>query len=262
MKKNTIFFLWISLLLVGIFSGCRPKVSTETGSVNIEVKNVAGDQNLILETGVYTTALGHDFSVSAFKYYVSNIQLKKADGTIYTYTRDSSYFLVNEWVAASKIIPLKNIPAGEYKQLIFVLGVDSTKNYAPAAEHAGSLDPGEGMYWTWSSGHIFWKIEGSSPMINNNGSDRFAFHIAGAGGVPSATTINNVKIITIDFGTEVLKVATGTKPEVHIQADILKIFEGDLPYSIVENPMVTDLSKESGTLARNAAGMFSFKEIH
>ncbi|MBX7241357.1 MAG: hypothetical protein K1X92_06360 [Bacteroidia bacterium] len=262
MNTKNLFLTVSSFLLVVLLSSCGPKVNTETGDINLEVKNVVGDQSLILSTGVYTNAAGHQFSVNTFKYYISNIQLRKEDGSLFTYPKDESYFLINELDAASKIVSLQDIPAGDYKQLIFVLGVDSTKNYAPAAEHTGTLDPGEGMYWTWSSGHIFWKLEGSSPDINNSGSDKFAYHIAGAGGIPSALTINNVKTITIDFGTEKLSVADGSKPEVHIKADILKIFNGDLPFSIVDYPMVTDLSKESGTLAKNAANMFSFDKIH
>lgn len=262
MNRKNSFLSIVSFFLIVFSSACGPKINTETGDLNIEVKNMAGDQSLILGTGVYTNAAGHSFSVNTFKYYVSNIQLRKEDGSLFTYPKDESYFLINELDASSKIIALKDIPAGEYKQLIFVLGVDSLKNYAPAAEHVGTLDPGEGMYWTWSSGHIFWKIEGSSPAINNSGSDKFAYHIAGAGGIPSALTINNVKTITIDFGTEKLSVADGAKPELHIKTDVLKIFNGDLPFSIVEYPMVTDLSKESGTLAKNASNMFSFDKIH
>lgn len=261
MRNQFLSRFWI-LLLPFVLWGCGPKVNNETGGMKIEFSHRMGSQNLIAGTGVYTNAAGHTFSVERFKYYVSNIQLKKADGTTFTYPRNNSYFLVDDATAASKVISLTDIPAGEYTQLIFVLGVDSAKNYAPAAEHVGALDPGEGMYWTWNSGHIFWKLEGNSPDINNSGSDKFAYHIAGAGGIPGAPTTNNLETITVDFGSETLPITEGGKPELHIVTDVLKIFNGTLPFSIVDSPMVTDLSKESETLAANAAKMFLFDGIH
>ena len=56
------------------------------------------------------------------------------------------------------------------------LGIDSTTNMGGAM--AGDLDPMKGMYWTWQSGYINFKLEGSSnlcPTFKNE----FQFHFGG-----------------------------------------------------------------------------------
>ena len=43
---------------------------------------------------------------------------------------------------------------------------------------AGDLDPSKGMYWSWQSGYINFKIEGNSPSCKTRKS-KFQFHIGG-----------------------------------------------------------------------------------
>lgn len=96
----------------------------------VEFDNVIGGVNLQLNTGSYTNASGETFKVSLLNYYISNIKLQNADGTTYTVPRDSSYFLIKE-ENPSQLITLRDIPAGNYTGISFVLGVDSLKSTAP-----------------------------------------------------------------------------------------------------------------------------------
>ena len=62
------------------------------------------------------------------------------------------------------------------------------------SQRTGVLDPsgaGADMYWTWNSGYIFFKMEGTSPAATGMGNS-FMYHIGGFGGY-SAPTINNIK---------------------------------------------------------------------
>lgn len=79
---------------------------------------------------------------------------------------------------------LKNIPAGEYKEIRFLLGVDSLKSIAPASERTGVLDPADRWRWKsyrmWNSGYIFVKVEGTSPQApldSASNSNKFRYHI-------------------------------------------------------------------------------------
>jgi hypothetical protein len=49
--------------------------------------------------------------VTAIKYIISNVVLTKEDGTIFTYPKSESYFIVDELNANSRIINLTNVPA-------------------------------------------------------------------------------------------------------------------------------------------------------
>jgi hypothetical protein len=63
-----------------------------------------------------------------------------------------------------------------FTQVSFDLGIDSITNVSGA--FGGDLDPTKGMYWTWQSGYINFKLEGkaSNSSANNN---EFQFHLGG-----------------------------------------------------------------------------------
>ena len=44
--------------------------------------------------------------------------------------------------------------------------------------HSGALDPSNGMFWSWQSGYINFKIEGLSPSCVTR-KNKFQFHIGG-----------------------------------------------------------------------------------
>ena len=258
MTKSYLFYLLLACL--AIISACKdpqPEPDDNTGKMRIEIGHVAGDENLILTTGVYTTSLGEKVSVDILKYYLSNFQLTKADGTIYTIPQDSCYFLIDAENASTRMFYLKNLPKGEYTALTFVMGVDSATNYAPVEEHVGALDLANGMFWTWNEGHIFFKMEGTSPSVTNG----YRYHIAGAGGKPGAAVANNLKTVTIPFGQNVA-VAKDIAPEIHLKGDILKVFDGNKPISVLEYSNVQSPNNQSKMIANNYATFFRLDLIH
>lgn len=111
--------------------------------------------------------------LSACKFYVSNLQLfDHTKSVIQSYKEpilidllDSGYYCMNLMGDNNKV-----------RYLEFTLGLDSITN--SNASFVGDLDPIHGMYWTWQSGFIMIKIEGSSTESKSkNGS--FTFHIGG-----------------------------------------------------------------------------------
>ncbi|MBL7829527.1 MAG: hypothetical protein JNK41_00755, partial [Saprospiraceae bacterium] len=155
---------FMSIVLVSI-SSCKKDdnvTPTGTSSITVEFDNVANGNTLVLGKD-YTNANGDVMNFSMFNYYVSNFSLVKSDGTVFTIPKDSCYFLIKEEGGENAEIELKNIPAGDYKELRFMVGVDSLKSVSPVSERTGVLDPagdGAGMYWAWNSGYIFVKTEG------------------------------------------------------------------------------------------------------
>lgn len=240
-----------------VFTGCKkndddqgtvtPPVSTDPGVVNIEFKNMVGSQNLQLNTGNYTNEMGQPFTVSTFKYYVSNLRLKKSDGTFYSVP--NSYYLIDQEVNNSNKILLSNVPAGNYTALEFVIGVDSTRNCSGA--QTGALDPGNGMFWTWNSGYIFLKLEGTSSAST---SSSLTFHIGGFKG-----TNNCIRNAAINFSSN-LVVSSTKSPILEINANILEMFKSPTAIDF-STTSFTMGGPTSVTVANNYIDMFSFNSI-
>ncbi len=63
-----------------------------------------------------------------------------------------------------------------YSKVKFNIGVDSTTNVSGALGR--DLDPTKGMYWTWQSGYINLKLEGTSNLCKTRHNE-FQFHLGG-----------------------------------------------------------------------------------
>lgn len=259
-------FLAVLLLAVALFS-CKTTdpapdfLPTDTGTLALEFDNVAGSQDLAFGRA-YANAAGEGLTFSALKYYISNIELTRADGSTYTVPQDSSYFLIDESVAASHIVRLRQVPAGNYTGVRYLLGVDSLRSTMPLERRRGVLDPVIGeMYWTWNSGYIFFKAEGSSPAIaaDKNGNRNFMYHIGLFGGYQSPT-LNNLKAVRLTL-PEAVQVRKNTRPQVHLLADVLRVFDGPARISVAANPVVM-ASPFSATVATNLAQVFSVSHVH
>lgn len=252
------------IAFAGLFflSSCKKDSTPEynpnvTADLSVEFDNVAGSSDLQLNTGTYTNNAAQNFNVTKLKYYVSNFKLTNADGTVYTVPQKDCYFLIDESVADSHE-PLLSVPEGEYKTLSFMIGIDSLRNTMDVSQRTGVLDvsgAATDMYWSWNSGYIFFKMEGTSPVITGMGGV-YQFHVGGFGGYSSATP-NNLRTVTIDLiprGTA--KVKKGKDTNIHLFVDILKVLKGTTNVDFTTTSMVH--SSAAGTpLANNYASMIS-----
>lgn len=256
-------FLFCSCLLA---ASCDKNNSTESSSgvkapLSIEFDNIAGNQNLQLNTGKYRTSFGEEFSVDLLQYFISNVVLTRSNGERYVVPQDSCYFLIKEANPESRFARM-NIPEGDYVQLEFLLGVDSARSTMGIDFRTGVLDPsggmdGDGMYWGWNSGYIFFKMEGSSPNlpIDPSGQRKFRYHIGGFGGY-NVQNINNIKKIVLDLRAGgIPQVRVGRTANVHLMVDILKAFNGNTPIELAKNPSVM-FSEFSRNVANNYVDMF------
>lgn len=217
----------ISTALLALFSSCKkeqgtlPTETEKTGKVMLDFKNFAGSEVLEIQNGSYTyrNTNGDSFRVSAYKYYLSNIRLIKSDGT--EFQVPESYYLIDQSNTASFSRTLSDIPTGNYTTLKVLLGVDSTHNVSGA--QAGDLDPLYGMFWTWSTGYIMAKVEGSFKQQSGSPAG-MSFHLGGFTGKYSV-----LREVTLTL-PEVLTVAEASQPTIHFKSDILKWF--DSPHTI------------------------------
>ncbi len=221
--------------------------------LSVEFDNIAGADDLVLNTRAYTNVSGETFSVSKLKYFVSNFSLIKKDGSKYSVPQDSCYFLIDESDEATHE-PILNVPEGEYTSISFILGVDSLRSTLDTDHRTGVLNPATlaaDMYFDQNSGYIFFNMEGSSAAA---GTGNFMYHVGGYGG-SSSSTINNIKTITLDLtsrGTP--KVQAGKETNIHLMVDVLKVFTGSANVSIATNALVA-FDPFSVSIADNYANM-------
>jgi hypothetical protein len=257
----------LSLTAMLVMQSCNSDPDpNERNVLTLSFDNRVGNQSLVLGNSNYQNAVGENFNVTTFNYYISNISLKKTDGTVFVFPQDSSYFLIKETQPASKQVVLRHIPTGEYTSIAFTIGVDSLRNTMDISRRKGVLDPGDathdgdGMYWSWNSGYIFLKLEGTSPQVTPDpaGNQKFRYHIGGFGGY-NAKTFNNLRTVTLPLGVTA-KVGPEQKPTVEVVADIAKIFDGIQKVSLMKNSTVM-FSDYSSVIADNYTSMFRVSEV-
>lgn len=247
-----------SLALATVLAtGCKKDSdpsTPQTGVFAVELENAVGARPLNLNTNTYTTAAGDQFTVSTFKYYLSNFTLTKADGS--TYAVPNSYFLVDQAKSDSQHLDLKDVPVGDYTGLSFTVGVDSART--KAGNLTGVLDANNGMWWDWSKEFINVKLEGTSPQSPSRG---LVFHIAGFKGANGAN--NTIRTVSPAFPANTkLLIRPDHSPEIHLHVDVLGMFGAPNPvrFATVYNTMG---GPQSVRVANNlAAGMFEVEHIH
>ncbi len=250
--------LLVLLPLLMLLNGCGEQSTTPTaasGTVSISMHHIFADKDFALGTS-YSLANGEAMKGSLLRYYVSNIALQKIDGTMYTVPQDASYVLVDMSNPASLSFSFSGIPAGTYKVLYFVIGVDSLRSTMGLDKRTGVLDVGaasQDMYWSWNQGYIHFKLEGSYTSPNGSGDVRY--HIGGFGGY-STKTINCVRSVKVDLSGKPCIIASNQLTALHIGADVQKIFTGKQAISVAINNSVM-FAPFATTVADNYATMFS-----
>jgi hypothetical protein len=255
--KSTAFILAIFAFISCNKNAVETIDYSKTSRVTISFSHAVGEKGLSLANTAYVNPSGEEFKVTALKYFISNISFTKTDGSVYAVPQDSCYFIIDH-SQSSSLTPIVTTPAGQYTKMSFLIGVDSLRNTKDISQRLGALDPtgsAADMYWTWNSGYIFFKMEGSSP-VSPQTDKSFRYHIGLYGG-NSSGTINNIKRININFSPEnIVKVAESKNSTIYLKGDILKVFSSKNNISIASNSVVM-ATPNSASIAENYANMFT-----
>lgn len=225
---------YILLLLLGLSVCCESQAQQ-----SISFQHFVGDQTLVLEDSIKN---GNEeiLVVKRFKYYISNMVLIDAQGN--RQNIPDSYYLINEAEPNSKkiILPKSN---KNYSAIEFVLGVDSARNCSGI--QTGVLDPMQGMFWTWNTGYVFAKLEGSSPS-SSLPAHAFTYHIGGF-----RTGENVLKTIRLEIPGTVLP------KDLQVKVNLNAWFSGINTLLIAERPVCHSPGNLAMKIAANYAQMFS-----
>jgi hypothetical protein len=252
--KNIVAVMALAL----VFTSCSDDDNNEVtgqGNLKLEFDNVYGSSNLAFNTP-YTNSNGEIVKINNAIYIISNIVLTKTDGSIYTVPKSQSYFFVNEANAASTILNLPNIPAGNYNKVTFGVGVDQAQFDAGASGQNGmwEIAQGLGMTWSWAAGYKFIKFEGTVTSTSHNNAT-FRVHTGKTG------TIYNYSEVTLNLPDNAL-VRTNITPQVHIMADLKKVIDGTTVINFEEGLDVMGGTKVQNISANNVPSLFEVEHVH
>jgi hypothetical protein len=237
--------------LCGIFQANAQSNSTVramTGTMNISFINTVKEGPLVLDSMNYINSFNETYTVSRLKYYISNIALNNSQ---HGFTEPDSYHLIDAADSSSLNFSF-DAAANTYSSISFMVGVDSIKNVSGA--QSGALDPSRGMFWTWNSGYVMFKLEGSSP-VSSIFNHRIEYHIGGFEG-----PMNVVQLITIPLPAH-FKLDAGRSSEIIIMADLNKLWQGANDLKIAETAVTMAPGVLSKKIADNYNRMFSIKEV-
>lgn len=241
----------------------EPINPNDKNNVTLEFENRVAAQTLVLNDTKYTNSSGEDFTITTLNYFISNVALKKTDGTVVK--MPDHYFLVRQADKRTLMPVLKDVPAADYTEMTFTIGVDSVKSISAVDQRIGVLDVSsygsDNMYWSWNSGYIFFKMEGISTAAPTNagGLQKYQYHVGGFGG-RTAASVNNLRTVTLSLPS-VASVRKSKSPTIHLIADISKVFSGVSPVKIASAAVVMSPAA-AGPIANNYAKVFSVDHIH
>lgn len=250
MKNPIILTLVLSFALFSCKKKPEPVVPEPVGSVTVNMKHVVDNMDLVLNSS-YKTPHGDTIRITKFIYYISNIELVRTDNT--THKVPESYHLVDHSKPATVAIRLDQVPAGTYSGMRYMIGVDSTRNVSGA--QSGDLDQAKGMFWSWSTGYIFLKLEGTSNQSGavNKG---VTYHIGGHKGVNKAQRSG-----VIEFGSTAISVTDGSSSSVNLKVDVNEIFDSPNTLDFSQDYYIMSAGANAKKIADNYADMVSLLEI-
>ncbi|CAN5621119.1 hypothetical protein BH11BAC2_BH11BAC2_23560 [soil metagenome] len=205
-----------------LFQACKKEEESapqgyQTGSVSLDFANMVGTEVLdVTGSTSYMNAADDPFTVTEFRYYLSNFELLKSDGS--SFVIPDSYFLIKAGDPASLKRILKDVPGGVYTGVKFMIGIDSTHNVSGAQN--GDLDPINGMIWNWNTGYIFVKLEGQSV---NSPTGSYQYHISGFSDY-SPVNGNAIRYVNMNFNSDSLIVDGTRTAKVFLTTNLLDFF--------------------------------------
>lgn len=234
------------ILMICVFSSSFRVPGNKAGTLKLTFVNTANGKVISLRDSLYENAFGEIYSISKLKYYISNV-LIPGSGQL---PENDAYHLISAADAVNSFEITMN--AGNYKKVKFLLGVDSARNCSGA--QTGALDPTNDMFWTWNTGYIMFKLEGTSTASNAD-LNRIEHHIGGYKGVNNVAT-------SIDFNFDLpFSIKENSVTELVIEMNLDHYWKNASEIKISESPMWMTMGGMAKKIASNFGGLFSVMQV-
>ncbi len=171
----------------------------------------------------YADSLLH---IDLLKCYVGNIELLDINRQVIG--KDSAAYRLLDFSNRSSMnfsIPINNQKASYIR---LTLGVDSVTN--AAGVHCCALDPANGMYWSWQSGYIQFKLEGK-----DKSGQALNLHLGGFSNANMSSITTEIPIIRMVTGGPVLPPDRRSQDvTIHLNLDsFLELVHANKEYSLM-----------------------------
>ena len=133
-----------------------------------------GVRQIDLSDSAFAVNENSKFAIEVLKFYVADFRFLNKGKEVGR--EKNSYHLVDASIKSTLDFKISAPLQKEFDQLVFNLGIDSATNVSGVL--GGDLDPTKGMYWTWQSGYINFKLEGTSNLCKTRNNE-FQFHLGG-----------------------------------------------------------------------------------
>ncbi|UOX32218.1 hypothetical protein LXD69_09125 [Flavobacterium sediminilitoris] len=253
--KNIIALLSVFLVLTSCSNDDEVVNKESIGSIKLEFDQIYNDANFAANTP-YTNSNGEVIKVTKAKYIVSNVQLTKEDGSIYTVPKSESYFLIDELTPATTLVQIPNIPVGNYTKVTFGIGVDEEQFNLGATGQGNFLEIAQtaGMMWSWSAGYKFVAFEGTFTSTTVISDTQFKVHTGKTG------DNYNYTAVTLDLPDNAL-VRENIVPQVHIMTDLSQLIDGTNKINLSEQATIMGGNKLA-LITANISNMFEVHHVH
>lgn len=168
MSTNTLKLICFALVLT-----IGSSLFAQNKTLLIEIKPEFNNE-VVLKNKWYITKNNDSIKFSKLKFYLTDFKIKTKKNK--EHSIPNSNYLIDAFTKETLSFNLLEINYQKGDQLLFNIGVKEEMNTSGAL--SGDLDPANGMYWSWQSGYINFKMEGYSPSCKTR-KNKFQFHIGG-----------------------------------------------------------------------------------
>ena len=210
-------------------------ISQDARNVSISFFPEMNEGIIVINKEIHIISSNEILNVTKLKFYVSHLSFYKDEQLVWQ-DNELAHLMDAENEMNIKFTLKQNI---EFNKIKFGLGIDSITNVSGALD--GDLDPLKGMYWTWQSGYVNFKMEGTSTAIRSE-SQRFEYHLGGY-------SAENNTYNTIDL-------TVGNSEAINIAIDFHKFLSD---FNVVTHLNVMSPGKVAVDLSKLLASCFSIK---
>jgi cytochrome c peroxidase len=160
------------ILLLSCFA-----VQSAEHTLRVEITPRFAGAPLFFDSLTNMTRTGQRVSVTRLDFLVSNIALRRSDGTWNENTNTFAFISARQ---GRTRIELDSVPKGQYAALRFLVGLPAAVNHAdPVLIPAGHpLNPElNGLHWSWNGGYVFFALEGAR-LRSDGQQSGYSYHVA------------------------------------------------------------------------------------
>jgi hypothetical protein len=176
--KNSIVFLLLGLLFGGqafvLWHDNASMVSRSSDAMRmIHVQPMFQGKKVVLDAQMRSQG-GDPLKLNTLRFYLSNFVFLKNGAVVFE--EKNSFHLLDLEDENTLDLKFDALEGRDFDGLRFKLGIDSLTHISGAM--GGDLDPTKGMFWTWQSGYINFKLEGTFKKCPTRNHE-FQFHLGG-----------------------------------------------------------------------------------